>query len=104
VPGQVLEELLGVGTEHVDHVGIELRPAAGSGDLHGDRHPTPAVVHLGHVRDVPEPDRDSDVGSAHPRREDLAVPAGEDLLQRVADIGAEPEPTRHVGGDLAVCS
>ena len=60
------------------------------------------MVDLGDRGDVHEPDRQRQLLAARPAGDPLAVPAREDVQQRLLHLGAEPQPPRDRRRDLAV--
>ena len=88
--------------ERVDNRGIELLAPTSAGHFHRRIRSVEAVEHLDDVRELEQPHRERDCLAAHPAGHALAVPTGEHLLQRVAHIGAEPEPNSHLGRGQAV--
>jgi hypothetical protein len=90
------------GAERVDQSGVELAAGASPGDRQGGRHTTASVVHLDHVGEVEEPDDQGDLLAADTTRDALAVPAREELPDRLRRLGGKTELVGQRRGDQAM--
>jgi hypothetical protein len=96
------EQLVGGDAELVDDRRVELLALARSGQLDSRVGAAVLVEHLNVVSEVEQPDGTIDVGAADARGHPGPIPAGKDLLQRVAHLVPETESLRHLRGGQAM--
>jgi hypothetical protein len=99
---ELAEQLRGASAELIDDGGVEVPAPSLTDDLHSRIDAVDPVEDLDDVAQVEQPHGQGDLLTAHPAWNTLAVPAGEDLLQRVPHLMAQAQPLGHAPGRQAV--
>ena len=88
--------------EYLGHLRAELRATPGTDDVDGRRKATRAKVHFDDIGEVNDVNFKRNIFSASTIRHPLAVPALEDIRQRLPDIAVQTHPVGKNSGRTAM--